>query len=179
MMKKLRDWFCAKAKDTEGSSTIPFVMYVPFFMILVLSSFELGLYALRDVVLDRAVSLTVRNLRLGAWENPDHDIIRDDICKNAAIISDCANVLKVELTPVSKDTWGPLPSESATCVDRSATVQPVTTISDGTGGDLMFLRACVKVKPFVPTTGLALNLTRDKAGDYALVVTTIFVNEPV
>lgn len=178
-MKKLRHWFCAKAKDTEGSSTIPFVMYVPFFMVMVLSSFELGMYAVRDVVLDRAVDLTVRSLRLGKWANPTHDILRDEICKNAAIISDCKNVLKVELVSVKQGTWGPLPSSGATCVDRSAKVQPVTTVSNGAGGELMFLRACVKVKPVVPTTGLALNLSKDKAGDYALIITTIFVNEPV
>ncbi|MFN0115500.1 MAG: TadE/TadG family type IV pilus assembly protein [Paracoccaceae bacterium] len=167
----------AAARSEEGSSTIPFVIFAPFFLILVVSSVEMGVLMVRHVMLERAVDLTVRGLRLGTYTPPNHDTIRRDICNLAGVIPNCLNALLVELRPVSKVTWQPL-SSGPTCVDRAAVVQPVTTFTSGTGDEMMLIRACAKFVPLFPMSGLGFALPKDNTGAYALVAATAFVNEP-
>ncbi|MGB3147590.1 MAG: TadE family protein [Paracoccaceae bacterium] len=171
-------WLRAKAADEEGSSVIPFIMYVPLFMILVVSSVEFGLYALRYVMLDRAVDMTVREIRLGLWRGATHDQIKNDICENTPVIPHCKDVVLVEMQTISKTTYGPLPATNAVCVDRDADVQPMTTFHGGNPEDLMLIRVCALADPFFPTTGLGSYIRKDSTGAYALVVASIFVDEP-
>jgi hypothetical protein len=83
----------------------------------------------------------------------------------------------VELVPVDTTSWN-LPSPNATCVNRGATIQPVTTVTQGTGDEMMIIRACAIVDPLFPGTGLGLDLPKDASGGFALVATSAFVNEP-
>ena len=67
---------------------------------------------------------------------------------------------------------------SPDCVDTSEDVQPVRTFINGQENDLMVLRACVKIDPIFPTTGLGKQLIKDGAGQVALVAMAAFVQEP-
>jgi hypothetical protein len=164
-------------RDEEGSSTIPFVIFLPFFMMLVVSSVEMGVLMVRHVMLERAVDIAVRGLRLGTYNPPDQATIRRDICNLAGVIPNCTNVLLVELRPVNTTTWQPL-GAAPICVDRSATIQPVTTFLQGTSDEMVLIRACAKFDPLFPMSGLGFALPKDNTGAYALVATTAFVNEP-
>lgn len=42
----------------------------------------------------------------------------------------------------------------------------------------MLVRVCALFEPFFPTTGLGMMMRYNARGDYALVATTAFVNEP-
>lgn len=176
-MQMWRNWFRRAVRSEEGAATIPFVIFVPFFMTLVISSVELGMLMLRDVMLQRGLDMAVRDLRLGTWSNPTHATLKTRICANAAILPNCEANLLVELRPVSKVTWEPLNS-GAVCVDRSQELQPVTEFTAGVSNDMMLIRACIKFNPIFPTTGLGLSMPKDGAGQYALVAATAFVNEP-
>lgn len=177
MMNRLRSWLGRKAREEDGTATIPFLIFLPFFLVLVVSSLEMGLLMVRHVMLERAVDMTVRGLRLGTWTNPTHESIKREICNNAGLIPDCMNAVLVELRPVSKVTWEPL-SSGPTCVDRAETVQPVTEFNPGVGDDMMLIRACSKFDPIFPLTGAGFHLPKDNTGAYALVAATAFVNEP-
>ncbi|MFZ5710503.1 MAG: TadE/TadG family type IV pilus assembly protein [Pseudomonadota bacterium] len=176
-MHRLRTWLRGAARDDEGSSTIPFVIFAPFFLMLVLSSVEMGVLMIRSVMLERAVDMSVRGLRLGTYQPPNHDTLKKDICNLAGIIPDCLNVLLVELRPVSTSTWQPL-SSGPTCVDRAAPIQPVTEFNAGASDEMMLIRACAKFDPLFPTAGLGFSLPKDNTGAYALIAATAFVNEP-
>jgi Flp pilus assembly protein TadG len=165
------------AKSEDGASTIEFVILFPFFIILVCSSIEMGVLMIRNVMLERALDLSVRGLRLGVWTPPTHEELKRSICNNAAILPDCMDTLLVELRVVSTETWQPLTTQ-ATCVDRSEEVQPVTSVDAGTENDMMLVRACSKFKPMFHWTSVGQKLPTDNNGDYALVSTTAFVNEP-
>ncbi|MDI3335524.1 pilus assembly protein [Defluviimonas aestuarii] len=175
----VRDWLARKARDEEGSSTIPFIMFLPFFMMLILSSLEMGVLMMRHVMLERALDLSVRDLRLGNWSNPTHDSFKKVVCNRAGVIPDCMNAILVELRPVSTVTWQPL-SSGPTCVDRAAPMLPedMPEFDPGEGDEMMLIRACIKVDPVFPTTGLGMHLPKDNTGAYALVSATAFVNEP-
>ena len=64
-MTSMRGWFTRKAKEEDGTATIPFVIFLPFFLILVVSSLEMGLLMVRHVMLERGLDMAVRGLRLG------------------------------------------------------------------------------------------------------------------
>jgi hypothetical protein len=161
----------------SGSATVEFVILFPFFFSLFLSSFELSLYLVRDVMLEHAVDLNVRLLRLGALEPATQEELQKRICDDALIFSDCPNSILVELTPVSTSTWN-LPASDVACVKRDEEVQPEVGFDVGNQNNLMVVRACAVADPFFPTTAGMLEMPRDESGGYRLVAISTFVNEP-
>lgn len=165
-------------RNEDGTATIPFIIFLPFYMMLVTSSVEMGMLMVRHVMLERGLDLAVRGLRLGIWNPPNSAELKRVVCRNAGIIPDCLNSMKIELRPVDTATWQPLGS-GATCIDRSAAIQPDDPTFDGGGEDnLMLIRACVKFKPLFPMSGAGFSMPKDGAGEYALISATAFVNEP-
>ncbi|WP_068114501.1 TadE/TadG family type IV pilus assembly protein [Tropicimonas marinistellae] len=174
----------------DGNVTIEFVILFPIFMVLFMSAFEVGLLMVRQVMLDRAVDLTVRSLRLGQWDIPTgdsdeaklaqlavHDQMKTVICDAAGILPDCESNLFIELNKVSTVTWEPL-STAVTCADKNAEVSPPASFNSGLKNDLMMVRVCSKQKPIFPLSGLGAKLQYVDNEYYALVSMTAFVNEP-
>ncbi|MBC7157600.1 MAG: pilus assembly protein [Rhodobacteraceae bacterium] len=161
----------------DGAVTVEFVLYFPLFLIVFMSAFESGLLTLRQVMLDRGVDISVRNLRLGLWDNPTPEMLRDAICENAAIIADCDNVLLLELLPIDASTWA-LPAPGAVCINRDEEVQPVTAFVPGGFNQPMLVRACAIMDPIFPWTGIGQAMAVDTSGGYAVTAASAFVNEP-
>ena len=161
----------------EGNATIQFVLVLPLFLSVILIGFESGLMLARQVMLDRALDIAVRDLRLGAIETPTHDDVKNRICDNTAIIRDCRNVLLLELAPVDTTDWA-LPGEPPSCVDRDEEIVPVTQFLPGAGNQLMLVRACFVVDPLFPTSRLGLQLPLDASGGFQMRSASSFVNEP-
>ena len=177
MITFMRQAFRRARDDESGTATIPFVIFVPFFMTLMMASLELGVLMTRWVMLERALDLTVRDLRLGHLPDITHNEFRDKVCERSALLPDCKNVLLIELRPIDTNTWEPL-ANGPICVDRSQSIQPVTTFNQGGGDQLMLIRACAKFDPIFPTTGLGKQLKKDGAGQFALIAMSAFVQEP-
>lgn len=176
LMSRVSDFLHGRRSDS-GNATVEFVVVFPVIMMIFFQSFEAGWLMVRYTMLDRALDITVRELRLGHFTNPTADTLRTSICSLALGITDCTNSLMVELVPVDTTSWD-LPSASATCVNRGATLQPVTTVDQGSSDEMMIIRACAIVDPLFPGTGLGLDLPKDSTGGFALVATSAFVNEP-
>jgi Flp pilus assembly protein TadG len=179
-MTSMRGWFTRKAKEEDGTATIPFVIFLPFFLILVVSSLEMGLLMVRHVMLERGLDMAVRGLRLGYYDDMKHEDFKKIVCNNAGLIPNCMNVVLVELRSVDTTAWVPL-SSGPTCIDRADTtsdINALTTFKTGGGDEMMLIRACVKFDPMFPMTGLGFHLPKDDTGAYSLVSSTAFVNEP-
>ncbi|MBT0958794.1 pilus assembly protein [Alphaproteobacteria bacterium KMM 3653] len=164
-------------RDESGTASIEFVILFPIFMILFMSTFEAGLLMTRQVMLERAVDISVRGLRLGTWSPPTHDELKTNICNLAGIIPDCMENMLIELQSVSTSSWTPLPPV-ATCNDRDEPIQPVTTFTGGDENEMMIVRACAIMKPWFYATSLGLKLPLIDSEHYALVSSSAFVNEP-
>lgn len=177
MITALRRFLCRIAREDRGAATVPFVLFVPVFMVFILSAMELGFVMMRHVMLDRALDLAVRDLRLGRIPSPDHAKILARMCAYSSMLPNCETTVLLELKQIPANDWTPF-ATGPTCVDRTAAVQPVTEFSEGTTNDLMLVRACAKFDPLLPTTGMGLALSKDASGAYALVVSAAFVNEP-
>lgn len=173
----LRDGLRRFWHATEGTATVEFVMVFPVIMMLLFQSIEASWIMVRSTMLDRAVDMTVRDLRLGHLPNPTNDSLRQHICGLTTGIANCTSSLMIELKPLDTTTFA-LPSNNAPCVDRTANIQPVTTVQQGVGDNLMLIRVCAVVDLIFPGTGLGLALPKDASGGIDLIATSAFVNEP-
>lgn len=161
----------------EGSATIEFVILFPAIMTLFLSAFEVGIYLTRAVLLDRAVDLNVRALRLGALNPATPDELRRRICNDTLIFADCPNAIAIELVSISTSAWN-FPANSMTCIDRTTHIRPKTEFNLGKENEIMIIRACAVFDPFFGTTPLVMDLPLDKSGGYVIAAASTFVNEP-
>ncbi len=166
-------WFARE----DGSATIEFVLLFPLLMYLFLSSIEVGVYLMRSVLLDRAVDINVRALRLGTLSPATSDELRRRICNDALVLSNCEQTMTIELTPISTTTWD-FPTEQVTCVNRDSNIDPVVEFNFGTQNEVMLVRACVITDPFFNSTPLVMDMPLDATGGYAIASVSTFVNEP-
>lgn len=161
----------------DGTATIEFVLIFPLLMYLFLSSIEVGVFLMRSVLLDRAVDINVRALRLGTLSPMTSDELRARICADALVLNDCESAMTIELVPISTATWE-FPQEQVTCVNRDSDIDPVLEFNPGSQNEIMLVRACVIADPFFNTTPLVMELPLDASGGYAIASVSTFVNEP-
>lgn len=167
-------------RQDDGATNIEFVLMIPLLMALFMASFEAGLMSLRQTMLERAVDIAMRDLRLGGLgTDPDHEDLKDAICANSSILTECDGTLKVSLDRVSMDTWT-MPTTETVCRDRASEIDPVTALDPTPGAreELMLVRVCLRADAIFPTTGVAANMDQDGEGGYRLIAVSAFVNEP-
>lgn len=166
-------------RDRRGGGAIELCIVLPLMMGVFMAATECGLYMTRQVMLERAVDITVRDLRLGRIPNPTHAKLKARICENGSIIRDCDDALRVDMVPVSTTTWN-FPTNGIECVDRAKPIDLQLEFDEGAENEMMLLRVCLIQDAIFPgldfTEGLAYE--GDAAGGYALTATTAFVNEP-
>lgn len=164
-------------RDERGSMTAEVAIVTPLFIMLVLCVVEAGMLMVRHTMVERAVDMVVRDLRLGRYVNPTHNRLREDICANAVVMPRCMTDLMIDLRPVSRATWA-LPAGPQPCVDRAMNIEPAVTFIPGGENELVLIRICAVFEPLFPTTGWGLNLPLDPSGGYQLLSMSTFVNEP-
>ena len=156
---------------------VEFALWFPVFVALLGASVELGMISVRHMMLERGLDIAVRVVKLNTANPPQHDDLKDIICREAMVIPDCSNAVKLEMRPQSLRSAFTIPA-SADCVDRSEEVQPASVYTPGTPHEMMVLRACAKFSPIFPTTALGATLSVDGAGEFGLIATNAFVQEP-
>jgi Flp pilus assembly protein TadG len=161
----------------DGTASIEFVVVVPVILFIFMSAIEAGVLMTRQMMLEQAVDITMRDLRVGLIANPTVSQIKTDVCERASILPNCEERIRIELLPISTTSWS-MPSTNVGCYDRTQTVQPALTFNAGAAHQVMLVRVCVPQETMFPTTGVGLSLPKDAGGSYGLVVTSAFVNEP-
>ena len=176
--------FRRAANAEDGNASVEFVFLFPLFVVLLISAIESGLMTMRYVWLDRAVDLTVRDLRLGNLDltSPDaatnHDLVKNQICgQGALLLPDCQNTLLLQLIQVDTNIWN-VPDPNANCVDRTGVLDPLINFTSGAQNEMMIVRACYVISPLMPDFGLGARFQKDESGGVRLVASSAFVNEP-
>lgn len=159
-----------------GGGAIELVLILPIAMAIFMASMESALYMTRQIMLDRAVDMTVRDLRLGGYANPDAALLKQEICDRASGVPDCDSEIRLELRPVSTTTWN-LPSESMRCVDQSEAINIPDDANPGVQNELMIVRVCIRQDAMFPGTGIGEGLSNSR-GRYRIISVAAFVNEP-
>lgn len=174
MPNALRKW----VRRQDGNVTVEFVIVVPFLLSLFFASVDAGITMLRQVFLDRAVDIAVREVRLGNLS--ESDSLAQEICSRTSLIADCGQNITVEMVPIDTTNFAGL-TDPIQCVDRELGITPAVAFNPGAGGsaqELMLLRVCIAADPFIRLTGYLSSMPINADGEYVLVSRGVFVNEP-
>lgn len=164
-------------QQQDGNASVEFAIVIPAFLMILMSTVELGMINLRHSQLERALDETVRTIRLGTGNDMQHNELRDEICTRSGFIDECGTSLRLEMVQLDPFNWTPI-DPTPDCVSRIENVQPVRTFVNGQSNELMFIRACMKFKPLFPTWGLGTHLSKDGDGRINLIASSAFVQEP-
>lgn len=168
---------CGLGGDRSAAVAIEFAILCPIFIALLMSAFDIGWLITKTTLLDRALDLTIRQIRTGAATAPTSQAaMKTMICGYMYGVSDCNSVMTVEMTRITGPT--DYPSTTATCVDRSAQVAPVVNFTQGARSDIMYVRACMITNALTPYIGIALRFVKDAQGGYSIVSSSAYMNEP-
>ena len=175
MMDRIRRF---GAQD-DGVATIPFAIWTPLVLILVMSGLEMGAVTLRHATLERALDTAVRDLRLGTGDPVTPAELKSKVCERAPVLTSCESMLHLEMVAVNVRNYN-APTRTAPCADvaEDGIIYPSTAFQNGGSNQMMFLRACFKYKPITPAGTLSSSLPKDDAGFTALISTSAFVHEP-
>lgn len=166
------------AQAEHGSVTLDFVLMLPLILTIMMASFEAGYAMLRMVMMERALDITVRDLRVGALgATPTHAQVRTRFCEQATLLPACGTELMLQMQVINRSTWTGF-TTPATCIDRETMIEPPLQFSQGGTNEIVTVRACAVFEPFFPTTKWGLRLDLDASGGYQLAAMSAFVNEP-
>jgi hypothetical protein len=180
----LKNFISRFSNDEQGSSTIEFVIVFPVFFGFFLMTVESGIVSIRHVMLEHAIDITVRDVRLGKMPVPTIALLRTKICDEARIIPDCEEMVQIEQFRLDPLNWVNVPT-AVQCINRGLdmSAQPTMGFTNGGNNELVLMRVCARFDPLLPTSGLGKAITEvnsgaDAAGSYALVSLAAFVVEP-
>lgn len=169
--------FCQQ--EDGGTSTVETVLLLPAFFYIFLMSFETGRISLNHVMLERGISLAVRDIRIGELKEPSHQDIKDRICFYARIIPECTASLQVEMVVMDVRNWVDSAVSTVRCIDRALDVQPAVQFTNGDNNQLMVLQVCSLFDPNVPGGALGRSIKGDDGqGYYGIQASSAFVMEP-
>jgi Flp pilus assembly protein TadG len=172
--------------DEGGNPTMEFVLTFPVIIVIFCAGFESSFYMIKSVSLERSLDLVVRDLRLGNLGSISHNQLKAEICGRAAVLgstTECVKSLRIELQPIDTTSFA-MPNTPTTCVDKSQPIDPAiepssTQYTLGDGNQIMLMRVCLQSEPMFPTTVFGARMNRTSAdGNYSLITTSTFVNEP-
>jgi Flp pilus assembly protein TadG len=164
-------------RGEDGTASMEFVIVVPVILSIFMSSFECGLLMTREILLEEAVDMTMREVRLGHFPNITNVVLKQEICDRTLIFPNCESNIKVQLDRIDTTSWA-VPTTTVPCVNNNTPAEPVTKPNTGQENDMMLVRVCVSLPAMFPGMGLALSMTTDSLGNYALEAASAFVVEP-
>lgn len=176
MIYSIKNLFGRFRRAEDGTVAFDFVMWFPFFLILMMMGVEIGLVGIKHVKLERSLDETVRWVRLNTGASPTHGDLKQMICSTDPV-ADCMDNVHLEMRSMSLRDWDDLPEEYA-CINRAEPVDPMDELSLGMDNELMVLRVCAEFNPFMPSKLFGTLLTLNDEGYASVRKSTAFVQEP-
>lgn len=158
-------------RSGRASASIEFILAFPVVFLMFLIVLELTFLMARSTLLQQALDVTMRDVRLGTIVNPTVVSLEQEVCDRMTTVADCESSLVLEFTRVNTNTFA-MPGPRAPCTRRTAAImaaRAADTYDTGAQNDLMVVRACMVLDTITPIMGDA----------FELFARTAFVNEPV
>lgn len=162
-------------RHEDGNATVEFVLIFPVFAFLLISSVETGLLVVRQAMLERAASLTARDIRLDGNGSMTLSERKAKFCGDAIVFANCEDTVFFAFDEVGGEAWD-FSQLSTGCVDSTDTATPVNTYQTDLTTNLSVVRICALFDPLFPTAGLGAKLRRIDGEHYAQIVYTAFVS---
>jgi hypothetical protein len=171
--------------DETGSAAIEFCFVIPIVMMIFLASVESSTYMARHVMLERSVDIVVRDIRLGNYDSLTHAELKEQICEGDLLmpVDKCIAAMRIWMQPINTADFA-MVAPPRFCLDRSAPIDPLVEVTGtefafGSDNEIMLLRICLMQDPLFRTSIFGPRMIPVENDDrYALVTTTVFVNEP-
>ncbi len=163
-------------RNQSGQIAIEFTVLFPILFSALLIAIELGLYTLQQTMLDRALDLAVREVRVDSTQEHSHASIKRMICDNETFFSDCDTELMLELSVVDPRGFSGF-SSARNCADRATPVNPMHSYNPSNGHALMLVRACYVFDPIFPVTRLWQSGATGTENGIMMTSTSVFVQE--
>jgi hypothetical protein len=172
-------WLKSRFIREDGAVTIEFLVMFPAALLIMFVAGESAAVSIRKTNLDRALEMTIREVRLGIVKNPTAASLRSTICQRMNNPNNCSNDLTLEMNVVNTLTTNmPVPSLTATCVNRSAAINTQPNFNAGAANQLVLVRACYVIDVMFPTSVASATVADSIGTEHRLISTTAFVNEP-
>ncbi|MDF0600140.1 pilus assembly protein [Psychromarinibacter sp. C21-152] len=178
-MRFLRHRLRRFRRDERGGILIEFLVLFPLFIFVFTSTFEAGVMNVRHALLERAVDLAVRDLRLGRGSSaPTHDELRATICNYAGMMPKCDERLHIEMERIDSASWTFREGQIA-CIDTEEEGELTQNFTPGALNDFMLITVCGAFDVMTPASGLGLWLPKIGDSDhYPLIAMSAYVIEP-
>lgn len=154
----------------RAAITAEFVLAFPVVFLMLMITLELTFLMARATLLQQALEVTMREVRLGNIVNPGVLVLEQQVCDRMSVIPDCESSMVLEFTRVNQATFQ-MPGQQAPCVrrdDETLAAREGDIYDTGAQNDLMVVRACMVVDTITPFLG----------AEFDLFSRTAFVNEP-
>jgi len=173
--------------DEGGTASIEFCFVIPIIMTIFMASFEASMFMVRHAMLERSIDIVVRDIRLGNYSSLNHTQLKTEICSGGMMATDvatCVKSMRIWMQPISTVDFDMSGVPAKSCQDKRADIAPLpeptgAEFGYGSDNDIMLMRICLKEEPMFPTTLVGAGMIKDELdGNYAIMTTTVFVNEP-
>ncbi len=177
-MKKAMAHAIAALKDKAGATAVEFSLVVTPFLMIMMSTFEVGWFYFANSQVDSAVTAAARFIRTGQAQEGgfDKDEFFNKVCPSLAPFGDCNQTLTVEVDTFS--SFAELAADTSPVVCTNDDTSKITALSYDPGGDnaIVRIRICLLYKTMNPTIGV--NVSNVDGGKRRLYGSYIFRNEP-
>lgn len=165
-------------KDKAGSAAVEFSLVVLPFMMIVMSTFEVGWFYFANSQTDAATIEAARFIRTGQAQEGgiDKNEFFDKVCAHLEVFGDCGSTLTVEVDTFASFAELAADTSPVVCTNDDTTVIGALAYNPGSDNDIVRLRVCLIYHTLNPTIGINVsNVAGDKRRLYG---TFIFRNEP-
>lgn len=182
MIARLRQAMRCLRADAVAAVTVQFVVALPLVIYTFTLATDFGMAMTRSAMLERALDVESRAVRVGLRAPDDYDGIRRAICTHARLIPNCLSRVKLEVRAMSLSNWEPL-GAAPDCESLSeVTVTAPSNFDTASNNQLVLVRACVVFEAITPGGGFAQAVMSDGKGGfnrfYQLTATNSYVMEP-
>lgn len=162
--------------EESGSVTVEFVILVPLVFYIFMAGMEVAMWEAREIMLRRATSLAIRDVRISTADPPTFQEMQDAICARSLGGKDCKSSLRIEMRALPLDQWATA-QRPVGCTNRTETYDPLTSYKPGAENELMLVSVCRLFEPLLPGAGIGRGLAEGD-GEFAIRVVSAFVTEP-
>lgn len=158
-------------RDDRASASVELIFALPVVFAMFVVILELCFLMARSTLLQQALEVTMREVRLGAIVNPTVSSLEEQVCDRMSTIPDCESSMVLEFTRINLTTFA-MPGQQAPCTRRTQEIRAARAgelYDTGLENELIVVRACIVVDTITPLMDDA----------FELFARTAFVNEPL
>jgi Flp pilus assembly protein TadG len=165
-------------KDKAGSAAVEFSLVVLPFMMLIMSTFEVGWFFFANAQTDAATVEAARLIRTGQAQQGgfDKDAFFNEVCPYLTVFGDCGSTLTVEVETFASFAALAADTSPVICQNDDTTEIGALAYDPGADNSIVRIRVCLLYKTLNPTIGV--NVSDADNNKRRLYGTSIFRNEP-